>query len=393
MAQEYIGQTCPYCQFIVREGPEAVQCPKCRVPHHQKCWEQNGACTTIGCNVNNFQALFANRLVVTLDEPGYNHPNLTGTGRINKLHVGAIILAFLIITLLVGSIVMFDEKESLGMTNVQGNTAGNLINGGIAALQGDWIYYRSNDNEKIYKVKTDGSGQSKVNDDRSLYINVIGNWIYYVNSDDDNRIYKIRTDGSGREKVNDEESWFLKVVGDWIYYYSEGVYKIRTDGTERTHLISERAGSLNVFGDWIYFVNIDREICRIRTDGSGFEIIENAHRASRLNVVDEWIYHIWSYDAGSYIYRVRNDGSGYEQVTGNEAIDLNIDGNWIYYTNLEDDLKIYKLQIEGDKHRKVNEDNSWNINLVDDWIFYENRNDEGRIYKIRTDGSERQRVD
>ncbi|MBM3707786.1 MAG: DUF5050 domain-containing protein [Actinobacteria bacterium] len=38
-----------------------------------------------------------------------------------------------------------------------GNSLGNIINGGIAAQVGDWIYYRSSDSFKIYKTKADGS--------------------------------------------------------------------------------------------------------------------------------------------------------------------------------------------------------------------------------------------
>jgi len=50
--------------------------------------------------------------------------------------------------------------------NTTGNTSGNLVNGGEAALQGDWIYYSNgNDKLKIYKIKTDGTGESKLNDD------------------------------------------------------------------------------------------------------------------------------------------------------------------------------------------------------------------------------------
>lgn len=45
----YIGKTCPYCQFPIKKDSEAVKCSACKVPHHQECWEENGGCTTFGC--------------------------------------------------------------------------------------------------------------------------------------------------------------------------------------------------------------------------------------------------------------------------------------------------------------------------------------------------------
>lgn len=54
----------------------------------------------------------------------------------------------------------------------------------------------------LYKIRTDGSGRQRLSDESSLYINVAGEWIYYVNFDDEGRIYKIKTDGSGRQRVH-----------------------------------------------------------------------------------------------------------------------------------------------------------------------------------------------
>ena len=37
---------------------------------------------------------------------------------------------------------------------LRGNSNGNSSNGGLAAIQGDWIYYTNDaDGEKIYKIK------------------------------------------------------------------------------------------------------------------------------------------------------------------------------------------------------------------------------------------------
>lgn len=48
-APSYIGKTCPYCQFPLKEQEQLVQCSTCRMPHHQECWQENRGCTTFGC--------------------------------------------------------------------------------------------------------------------------------------------------------------------------------------------------------------------------------------------------------------------------------------------------------------------------------------------------------
>src|SRR5512136_1691522 len=73
--------------------------------------------------------------------------------------------------------------------NTVGNIPANIVNGGLAAQQGGWIYYENNG---IYKVRADGLIKTKVCADNSLNLNVAGDWIYYINSDDKYSLYKIK---------------------------------------------------------------------------------------------------------------------------------------------------------------------------------------------------------
>jgi len=45
-----IGKTCPYCQTPIKPGAPVVVCSACGMPHHTECWQENGRCTTFGCN-------------------------------------------------------------------------------------------------------------------------------------------------------------------------------------------------------------------------------------------------------------------------------------------------------------------------------------------------------
>lgn len=44
------AKTCPYCMMTLRPNDHIKVCPKCGIPHHMDCWEENGGCTTYGCD-------------------------------------------------------------------------------------------------------------------------------------------------------------------------------------------------------------------------------------------------------------------------------------------------------------------------------------------------------
>lgn len=73
-------------------------------------------------------------------------------------------------------------------------------------------------------------------DDQAEFLNVAGDWIYYSNASDENKLYKIKTDGTNKTKISDETALFIQVAGDWVYYAnnsSEQIIKVKTDGSER----------------------------------------------------------------------------------------------------------------------------------------------------------------
>jgi len=278
-----------------------------------------------------------------------------------------------------------------------GNTPGNIVNGGLAASQGDWIYYRSNDGGKIYRVNHDGTMLEKVNDDDSWYINIANDWVYYRTWDGGRKIYRIRTDGSNREMISAANAWYISVVDDWIYYRDQDdndkTYRISLDG-KRQDLISDQwAGWKNILGNWIFYINRndDNTIYRTKIDGTENQKINNTN-ADWLVTSDSWLYFRNLEDEGK-IYRIRNDGGEKKKISDNQAIYLNTYDGWLYYSNLSDNSKIYRIRTDGKDEQKINEDSSSFLNIVNGWIYYRNWSDGGKVYKIKTDGSNRRIVE
>lgn len=261
--------------------------------------------------------------------------------------------------------------------NYFGNTNANLANGGLAAIQGDWIYYCTS--EGLFKINIDGTGEqllfSDATENNCIYhINVVGDWVYYENFIEGIRSqYRIKTNGTERQLIGDGRQthvigdalyWFDRPIGyrmsidstdsqiifqesvssdytvnifeDWIYFCIEGddgkygIYKIRTDGTEKTCLYSGRTDYLIVDGDFVYFEGYrDCNLYRMKLDGSELTLVFDDPLEWSFNISDGWIYYCNQDDF--CMYRVRTDGTEKQKISSDWANDMCVVGEWIYY--------------------------------------------------------------
>ncbi len=52
--------TCPLCHQPIQNNEPTVACPDCHVTYHEKCWEENCGCATVGCPQQNTAAVQEN---------------------------------------------------------------------------------------------------------------------------------------------------------------------------------------------------------------------------------------------------------------------------------------------------------------------------------------------
>lgn len=304
------------------------------------------------------------------------------------------------ITILGGTAAVSNQVMYDISTLYKGNTVGNIINGAITAIEGDWIYYINIADLSIYKINKDGMGKKKLTNELTENMSVLDGWIYYSNITDDRTIYKIKTDGTSKTKLAGTSGEFLNVVDDWIYfinYYKgrQGVYKVKTDGSYLTKIKSGYYTGLNVVKDWIYFYSTQEGpkniLYKVKLDGTNLTIVGKGDY-TEINVVGDWIYYINQFDQA--IYKMKTNGSSKTKVANVSADRLNISGDWLYYRNTEDDRKIYKVKYDGSSNQKISND-TWarNINVVGDWIYYiapVSRGDD--LYRIKTNGTKKELV-
>jgi hypothetical protein len=136
-----------------------------------------------------------------------------------------------------------------------GNTIGNLLNGGLMARQGSWVYFSDPlRGMRLSKMKTDGSRLTPLCDDVPSSINVWRDRVYYVNRSDGDKLYSIDIYGENRKWLGDSNP-----VSEALYYDGEilygapdpnnrtVLYTIKPDGTERRVVDWPGLGSVSFF--------------------------------------------------------------------------------------------------------------------------------------------------
>lgn len=107
-----------------------------------------------------------------------------------------------------------------------------------------------------------------------LQLNLENGWIYYSRFENETyAIYKIKVDGSGQTKVSDDDAYSILVEDGWIYFFPESagggigssnpvLYRMKTDGTARS-----RVGQYGVVS--IYPVTGSTMVMKTRSASSG----------------------------------------------------------------------------------------------------------------------------
>lgn len=295
--------------------------------------------------------------------------------------------------------------EDINYTDTDNTLLGNMINGGIAARHGQWIYELDQKDGYIYKESMDGSSRSLLIDDNAVFITTSGQYVYYLGfSADTPSIYRINDDGTGRTAIKSGNIGNFAILGDWIYYTefsTDGtqatIGKIKTDGTGDVKF-STGGLNLNVDNNSVYFIK-DGHITSISAADGSNETQINNDMVFKFQVVGSSIYYV-NEDDNEKLYVINTDGTGKKKVLDKAVTSFNVSDGWIYYsdgTTSSDgkDIggsKIYKIKTDGTENTKLNDEVSVGINIVGGWIYYINVKGDSEFYlvKIRTNGTSRQ---
>ena len=280
------------------------------------------------------------------------------------------------------------ESREQGM----GNTNANITNGGMSVLRGDWIYFANvADNDTLYRIKQDGTGETRVSGDRPYSLNSHGEWLYFT-SREDLKIYRIKPDGSDRTLVSEDGSHNVIVADGWVYFIKMNalsqapdgtapgdsseygrIFKLRTDGSGRQQVSGEMAVDFNLAEGWIYYVGTDdHKLHRMKTDGSENSVVSDV-TMGKFSILDDHVYYIDPAGGTSRLWKMKLDGTGAVKLSDDKASPFNPSGGWIYYSNGKSDPEEYelkKMKLDGTEASVINNDYPVVINVQGDRLIY-----------------------
>lgn len=283
-----------------------------------------------------------------------------------------IILCVVILVMLsvIGITFTLNSKKTIMNTDyVNGNTAGNLYNGGTFCEFDGTIYFSNpSDAGKFYSMDSTGGNLKKLADDIPTYINVDENYIYYIRNNpgdsidfDYTALYRnglVRMDHNGKHTVtlDTEPSLYAALLGNYIYYLHYSVeeastlYKVRIDGKEQKKVMDEAVFTCSTDGAYFYYNGME-------TDG-------DIHKFD--TIVDT---HITVYE-----------GNCYQPV---------VMGNDVYYIDGNSDYSIVHTNLEYDSPVYITKDSVESYNVYGSYIYYQRFDEDGSaLCMIKNDGSD-----
>lgn len=234
--------------------------------------------------------------------------------------------------------------------NIYGNTIGNINNNRLLSAQDTWLYF--SDGNRIFKTKTDLNKEPlKISDLTAKNINIIGNWLYYIDTD------------------------------------NNYICTIRVDGKDKKILLEEPVKQIMVYKSLIYFIDQEDQLKRILVDGSNHRKVSgDIPPVLSFYINDNIIYYVADADKRLVIFAhdlIRN--FDYPISTTDSAKIVFQDG-YIFF--LENDY-LYKIKPDGNVKSKqiVSTDITDIFNIINDKILYVTDTD--ILYCVDSDGTDK----
>jgi len=242
-------------------------------------------------------------------------------------------------------------------------------------------------------MKSDGTNNTKLTDGDICNINMIGDWIYYIKNY--NSINKIKIDGTNESTIKGNiKNYSMQIENEWIYYadvLEKKLCKIKTDGSGFATICNDKIWTMLKDNEWIYCLSSDwNSVFKIKLDGTEKTNIYTG-RVERINVLGDWIY-CNTYQA---LFRIKKDGSNKQIFINNEHVDaVNVTENCIYLGRSGD---LYRMDLDGKNSTKIidkaqiYESCISNISVISDYVYYNVTLAEccDGLYKMKIDGTQR----
>ncbi|MFL2060610.1 DUF5050 domain-containing protein [Marinilactibacillus psychrotolerans] len=261
-----------------------------------------------------------------------------------------------------------DKNEVVAQTeDILGNSAENILNQGIGVANEEYNFYVE---DETAIVRTDKNYQNKeylIEKEDSVYsdLNIVGDWLYYVES---TAISRMKTDGSDKEVIQNIDSpMYVQISGEWIYYISIddefNVYRMNLNGEHLERYLDVYANSIAVYEDHMilthsedsddYKPTIERVNLKDKSREVQFDLVST-------NLV-EWDGYYYYSGANSQIMRVPIDTPSIPEVIVDVSVEsfLVTEQGIIYIAS-----ELYKVNFDGSEKQSYSFDSMRTDELI-----------------------------
>lgn len=244
----------------------------------------------------------------------------------------------------------------------------------------------SNQTLQDLTTPTNSEGMAFENFEGGGDVTAQGDTIYYAvkknSSTLTGAIYKMKDDKSNKVKIIDTDGipYDINIVGDWIYYIDQTIY---------THT------SVGGYTDSYYYFTL----YRVKTDGTNNMKLSDDDATQMMVIGDSIYYSVSSHDKHNSklgIYKMNLDGTNKNQLFDYEGASENIvnyTDKYIFYTGSWTDDNTYRMNLDGSNKTKL-VDAEFIVYGTSDWIyslagdFYMNN----VMYREKADGTEKSTI-
>lgn len=246
----------------------------------------------------------------------------------------------------------------------------------VSELQGDRIidednaYFIDRENN-IIKINLADFSASNITRKKAERIVLFDGFIYYTNIFDGEAeaIYRLKTDGTGETKVYEGWSKCLKADDENLYFIDEEnrINRLTKSGAEKI-TTGTIVSALYLTQDYIIY-----KAYKWNSGGRFYRINKETGENKRIG----------SDTPSGFSY---SSASGY--LTYHYAPLERVIDDWIYYVNEDDENSLFKIKADGTDRTRLSNSDSTIIDIFGDWLYYHNNSDNSKVYRVRVDGTE-----
>lgn len=317
-----------------------------------------------------------------------------------------LILAVLAIAALIGYN-SWKSRFQFNSDDATGNTCGNLNNGGLFAEYNGKIYFANPyDNHHLYVMDSDCTNAKKLNGDSIAYLNVCGNYIYYVKNNFEKGappvlvraslfgVYRTDLNGQNKTSLYEKLSGVVSLCGNYLYYqhYDDetalSLYKIKIDGTEDTKISDTEYDPASYYQGKLYFNGLTGNNRGIFSLDTSNDTISQYYEGNTYqpDMQGSYLYYI-DVAKGYSLMRVNTSNKVLEQLDDQRIVRYNIYGNKLFYqVEGGDHAGIYRMNVDGTQKELIAAGNFTHIHCTSQYTFFQYFDEPEKLYRVPTSG-------